>query len=90
VLFAEEQFGQHHLAYLALFEKEMMGNYLRRLKSQSMDSMQRRFLKLQKRSVRLCTTALNLGERWVLKINWAKNENIMLAYMHNFHRNIIV
>ncbi|XP_076461799.1 transient receptor potential cation channel subfamily M member 8-like [Babylonia areolata] len=44
-----EQFGQHQLAYLALFEKEMMANYLRRLKFESMDSMQRKFSKLQKR-----------------------------------------
>ncbi|KAL8615582.1 hypothetical protein ACOMHN_016159 [Nucella lapillus] len=52
-IFLEEiqsnQFGQHQLAYLGLFEKEMMANYLRRLKFESMDSMERKFTKLQKR-----------------------------------------
>lgn len=50
-IFVAEQYQQRQLEYLALFEKEMMANYLRRVKSESMDSVQVKFTKLQKRFV---------------------------------------
>ncbi|XP_041370086.1 transient receptor potential cation channel subfamily M member 1-like isoform X2 [Gigantopelta aegis] len=43
------QFEKYHLMYLQLFEKEMMSNYLRRIKSGELNSMEMKFNKLQKR-----------------------------------------